>query len=469
MTDIDLALQSIEEVAGRIKAKELGAVELTTMMLERVERLNPALNAYITVTADVALEQARVAEGEIVAGRYRGTLHGVPIAHKDLFDTKGVRTTAGSKVLADRVPEADATVVRKLARSGAVMLGKLGMHEFAFGGTSDNPFYGTIRNPWGDAHCPAGSSGGAGSAIAAGLAYAVTGSDTGGSIRMPAAFCGAVGLMPTYGRASLAGAIALSWTMDHPGPLTRSVRDAAIVLQSIAGHDTDDRVTADRAVPDFLDGIEAGTKGLRIGVPKQYFREKCAADVWVAFEAALKAMESAGASVREFDFPEVEGYMSAAGTIIVVDAAAYHAEWFPVRRDEYGADVAALLDVGSRVPILQYASAMRTLAVARGGEADAILDANSLDVIAVPTTPMTAPTIEEARDPAVGGRHHILTMPFDLTGQPVITVPTSLTDAGMPASISFVGRQWDEAAVLRAGRAWELVRGVFPAPPMATT
>jgi aspartyl-tRNA(Asn)/glutamyl-tRNA(Gln) amidotransferase subunit A len=285
---------------------------------------------------------------------------------------------------------------------------------------------------------------------------------------MPASFNGTVGLMPTYGRASLAGVVPLSWTLDHPGPLTRTVRDAAIVLQAMAGHDANDRATGDRAVPDFLDGIDAGPKGLRIGVPKQYFREKCAPDVWAAFEAALEAMKSAGASVREFDFPEVEGYMNAAASIIVVDAAAYHSEWFPSRRDEYGADVAALLDVGSRVPVAQFASAMRTLAVARGGEADAILDANSLDVIAVPTTPMTAPTIEEARNPAVGGRHHIFTMPFDLTGQPVIAVPTSLTDARMPASISFVGRQWDEAAVLRAGRAWEVLRGRFPAPPMAT-
>lgn len=464
MKNDELALASIEDVAGLMAAKELSPVELAESMLARIERLNPRLNAYMTVTAEAALDQARSAEKEIAAGENRGALHGVPIAHKDLFDTKGVRTTAGSKVLADRVPDADATVVRKLSDAGAVMLGKLGMHEFAFGGTSDNPHYGTIRNPWGEERCPAGSSGGSGAAIAAGLAYAVTGSDTGGSIRMPASFCGAVGLMPTYGRASLAGAIALSWTLDHPGPLTRTVRDAAIVLQAMAGHDPLDRVTADRPVPDFLDGVEGGAQGLRIGVPKQYFREKCAADVWSSFEAALKAMESAGASVREFDFREVEGYMAAAGSIIVVDAAAYHAQWFPARRDEYGSDVAALLDVGSRVPVTQFASAMRTLAVARGGEADAVLDRAGIDVIAVPTTPMTAPTIEEAKNPAVGGRHHIFTMPFDLTGQPVIAVPTSLTEAGTPASMSFVGRQWDEAAVLRAGRAWELVRGAFPAP-----
>jgi aspartyl-tRNA(Asn)/glutamyl-tRNA(Gln) amidotransferase subunit A len=347
------------------------------------------------------------------------------------------------------------------------MLGKLGLHEFAFGGTSDNPHYGTIRNPWGDNRCPAGSSGGSGSAVAAGLTFAATGSDTGGSIRMPASFCGTVGLMPTYGRASLAGVIPLSWTLDHPGPLTRTVRDAAIVLAAIAGRDPLDRTTQDRPVPDCLEGIETGAKGLRIGVPKQYFREKASPEVLAAFDAALSALENAGGILVEVDCPQVEGYFAAAASIIVVDAAAYHAPTFPSRRDEYGADVAALLDVGHRVPAPAFASAMRTLAIARGGEADAILDAHGVDVLATPTTPITAPTIEEAKNPTIGGSHHIFTMPFDLTGQPVIAVPTSLTPAGMPASISFVGRMWDERAVLRAGRAWEQIRGDFPSPAIA--
>jgi aspartyl-tRNA(Asn)/glutamyl-tRNA(Gln) amidotransferase subunit A len=465
-TTADVCLLSLEDVAARIGRKELSPVELAEETLARIERLNPALNAYMTVTADLALEQARGAEREIAAGTYRGPLHGVPIAHKDLYDTKGIRTTAGSKVMAGRIPDTDATAVRKLAEAGAVMIGKLGLHEFAFGATSDNPHYGTIRNPWDTNRCPAGSSGGSGAAVAAGLAFAATGSDTGGSIRMPASFCGVVGLMPTYGRVSLHGAIPLSWTLDHAGPLTRTVRDAAIVLQAIAGRDPLDPTTEDRPVPGFLDGIEAGPRGLRVGMPKQYFWEACAPDQRDAVRAAIASLESAGAVVKEIDFAQVDAYMQAALAIIVADAAAYHAPTFPSRRDEYGADVAALLDVAQGIPSFAVAGAMRTLTVARAGEADALLDANAVDVLAAPTTPITAPTVEEAREPAVAGRHHIFTMPFDVTGQPVIAVPAGLTRAGLPTSVSFVGRRWDEAAVLRAARAWELVRGPFPAPPV---
>ncbi|MBI5289740.1 MAG: amidase [Chloroflexi bacterium] len=467
-TMTDVCMLSLEDLAHKIAFKEISPVEVTEAMLARIERLNPALNAYMTVTADLALAQAGAAEKEIASGAYRGLLHGVPIAHKDLYDTKGVRTTAGSKIMADRVPDADATAVRKMSEAGAITLGKLGLHEFAFGGTSDNPHYGTIRNPWDTNRCPAGSSGGSGAAVAAGLAFAATGSDTGGSIRMPASFCGTVGLMPTYGRASLYGAIPLSWTLDHPGPLTRTVRDAAVVMQAISGRDPLDPVTEDREVPDFLDGIEAGAKGLRIGVPKQYFWDGCAADQRDAVRTAVAALEAAGAGVKEVDFAQVEAYMQAALAIIVVDAAAYHQPTFPSRRDEYGADVAALLDVGQNIPAHVFASAMRTLAAARGGEADAVLDAHGVDVLAVPTSPMTAPTVEEARDPAIGGRHHIFTMPFDVTGQPVVAVPAGLTPAGLPASISFVGRRWDEAAALRAARAWEQVRGPFPSPAIAS-
>ena len=467
-TMTDVCMLSLEDVAMKLRTKEISPVELTQAMLARIERLNPALNAYMTVTAERAIEQARTAEREIAFGAYRGPLHGVPVAHKDLYDTKGVRTTAGSKIMADRVPDADATAVRKMTEAGAITLGKLGLHEFAFGGTSDNPHYGTIRNPWDTNRCPAGSSGGSGAAVAAGLAFAATGSDTGGSIRMPASFCGTVGLMPTYGRASLYGAIPLSWTLDHAGPLARTVRDAAVVAQAISGRDPLDPTTEDRPVPDFLGGIEAGPKGLRIGVPKQYFWDGCAPEQRDAVRKAIAALESAGAMVKDMDFARVEAYFQAAAMIIVVDAAAYHQPTFPSRRDEYGADVAALLDVGQNVPAHAFASAMRTLAIARGGEADAVLDAHGIDVLAVPTTPITAPTVEEARDPAIAGLHHIYTMPFDLTGQPVVAVPAGLTPSGLPASISFVGRQWDEAAALRAARAWEQVRGPFPAPALAT-
>ena len=463
----NLMLLSLEEIAARIKTREVSPVDVTEDALRQIERITPILNAFMTITADAALAAAHSAEAEITAGTYRGPLHGVPVAHKDLFDTEGVRTTAGSKIMAERVPDRDSAVVARMAAAGAVTLGKLGLHEFAFGGTSDNPHYGTIKNPWGENRCPAGSSGGSGAAVAAGLAFAATGSDTGGSIRMPASFCGCVGLMPTYGRVSLDGAIPLSWTLDHAGPLTRSVRDAALVLQVIAGYDPRDPATEDRSVPDYLMGIDAGAKGLRIGVPKQYFWDACDAPVRDSVRRAISELESAGAEVREVEFERAQAYFAAAATIIVADAAAYHEPWFPARRAEYGPDVANLLDVGGAVPAAGFATAMRTLAIARAVEADTVLDDAGVDVLVTPTTPLTAPTIEEARDPQVAGRHHILTMPFDLTGQPVIAVPCGLVD-GMPASISFTGRRWDESTVLRAARAYELIRGNFPAPPLAT-
>lgn len=461
-----LSMFSLEEVAERIESREVSPVEVTEQILQRIERLDPNLNAFLTVTADAARAAARTAEAEISAGEYRGPLHGIPVAHKDLFDTAGVRTTAGSKIMAERVPTRDARVVEMMSAAGAVAVGKLGLHEFAFGGTSDNPHHGTIRNPWGNDRCPAGSSGGSGSAVAAGLTYAATGSDTGGSIRMPASFCGTVGLMPTYGRVSLDGAIPLSWTLDHAGPLTRTVRDAALMLQVISGYDPRDPTSERHEVPDYLEGIEDGPRGLRIGVPQQYFWEATDEPVRDAVRAAIAALEQAGSTIVEVNFEKVQTYVAAAATIIVAEAAAYHTPWFPSRREEYGADVASLLQVGQSVPAPVYANAMRTLAIARAGEADAVLHDARVDVLAVPTTPLTAPTIEEARNPEVAGRHHVLTMPFDLTGQPVIALPCGLVE-GLPTSVSFVGRRWDERVLLRAGRAYELVRGPFPSPPIA--
>lgn len=461
----DLALSSLEDVAALIASKQVSPVELTQAILDRIERLNPQLNAFITVTGEQALEAARTAEQDIAAGKYRGTLHGVPIALKDLFATKGVRTTAGSKILGDWTPDYDATAVAKLKAAGAISVGKLGMHEFAYGGTSDNPHYGAIRNPWNTAHTPAGSSGGSGAATAAGLAFATMGSDTGGSIRMPASFNGVVGLMPTYGRASLYGAVPMSWSLDHPGPLARTVRDAAIVTQAISGRDPLDATTEDRAVPDMLDGIERGAKGLRIGVPKQYFFDGVDDDVVALVRKAIADLEGAGAEVREVDYSVAPDYLAAWMAVAVAETAAYHAPNYPSRKDDYGRDVATLLELGQNLPAIQYIQAYRAMQEIRSTGGDALLD--SVDVLAMPTMQLGAPTIEAARNGAVAGRFHLLTAIFDLTGQPVISAPCGLTSDGMPAGISFVGRRWDEATMCRAARAYEQVRGPFPAPPIA--
>lgn len=463
-TASELCVLSLEDVAQQIAFREVSPVEVTRAVLDRIERVNPALNAYMTVTGESALAAARVAEREITGGEYRGLLHGVPVAVKDLFATKGVRTTAGSKILSDWVPDYDATVVRKLNDAGAIGLGKLGMHEWAFGTTSDNVHFGPVRNPWNTEHVPGGSSGGAGAATAAGLAFATLGSDTGGSVRIPAAACGCVGLMPTYGRASLYGAVPLSWTLDHAGPLTRTVRDAAIVMQAISGYDPLDPATEDVAVPDMLEDIERGAKGLRIGVPTQYFWENVEPDVLALVRKALSDLEAAGAIVREVEWPRVLEYTPVLIAIMFADAAAYHAANFPSHRGDYGAQVAALLDVGLQITGVQLAAATRMMQEERRGGADAVLA--GVDVLAVPTMPVAAPTIASTRaaDPAV--RMASFTGPFDFTGQPAISVPCGLTPAGLPAGIMFAGRRWDEASVLWAGRAYEQVRGAFPAPPI---
>lgn len=462
MTNDELCLLPLERLAGEIASKRVSPVEATEAVLARIERLNPKLNAYLTVTAERAVDEARRAEREIQSGDYRGALHGVPLAYKDLLATKGVRTTAGSRILDAWVPDYDATPIAKLHDVGAVMLGKLGMHEWAFGTTSDNAHYGSVCNPWDPACVPGGSSGGSGVATAAGMAFATLGSDTGGSIRIPASECGCVGLMPTFGRVSNFGAVPLAWSLDHVGPLTRTVRDAAIMLQAIAGYDARDPESIDAPGPDFLDGIERGPHGLRIGVPKQHFWEKIDAEVATIVRESIEKLREAGADVREVDFPQAQVYAAIPGAVLLTEALAYHQQYYPARKDDYSRAVTVLLEGAQQISATQYAQAMRMLRAARAGEADAVLD--GVDVLAVPTMPAPPPTIESTRSGVDEVKRTSLTGPFDLTGQPVISVPAALTTGRLPVGISFVARRWDERSALRAGRAWELVRGEFPSP-----
>lgn len=464
MTNDELCLLSIEDAAALIASKKISSVELTQAVLARIERLQPKLNAYITVTADAAIAEAKAADAEVAAGNHGGPLHGIPIAHKDLYDTKGVRTTAGMKVLADRVPDADGVVVAALRGAGAVCTGKLNLHEAAFGTSSANEHFGAVHNPWDTERVPGGSSGGSGAAVSTGMAFMATGSDTGGSIRIPASECGCVGLMPTYGRVSLRGVIGLSWTLDHAGPLTRTVRDAAIALQTMAGHDALDPASVDAPVPDYLAGIERGPRGLRIGVPRQYFWDNIDPRVEASVRRAISQMEAAGAEVREIDFERAPFYSTLVGPIILVEATVNHEPWFPAQRDEYGAGVAGALDAASTVPVAAYAKAMRALQAARSGEADVALE--GVDVLAVPTLPEPPPTIAEMTTRFHDVRRTVYTSLFDVTGQPVITVPCGLVEDRLPVGISFVARRWDEPSALRAARAWEQIRGPFPSPTL---
>lgn len=461
--ETELAFLSLEDAAALVAARKVSPVELTRTMLDRIERLNPSLNAYITVTGDRAIDAARAAERDIVAGTYRGPLHGVPLAVKDLFATKGIRTTAGAKILHDWIPDFDATVVTKLRDASALSLGKLGLHEYAYGATSVNDHFGDIHNPWDLDRVPGGSSGGSSVAVAAGLAYAALGSDTGGSIRVPAALCGCVGLMPTFGRVSLHGAVPLAWSLDHAGPLTRTVRDAALVLQVISGHDPLDPATEQQAVPQFLDRIERGPHQLRVGVPGQYFWQDVDAEVERLVRGAIADLEGAGAEIRDVDFPLAVEYASANGTVLLSEAAAYHAPTFPSRNPDYSRQVAAYLELGNALPAPRYVNAMRLLDEARRGAADAVLE--DVDVLAMPTVPVPAPTIAAIRAQEASPRLAALAGPFDLTGQPAISVPCGLNAQHLPVGIMFAGRRWDEASVLCAGRAYEQVRGPFPAPP----
>jgi len=458
----EVARLAIEDAAGLLRERRLSPVEVTEAALARIASL-ARLNAFITVTAELALEQAREAEREIAAGRYRGPLHGIPVAVKDLFATAGIRTTAGSRILRDWIPEADATVVRQLRDAGAVLVGKLNMHEFAYGISSVNPHYGDVRNPYDETRIPGGSSGGSAVAVVTGMAFAAMGSDTGGSIRIPAALCGSVGIKPTYGRSSLHGVVPLAWSLDHPGPLARTVRDVAIALGATSGHDPRDPASADRPVPAYLAEVERGAKGLRVGVPRDHVWEQVAPEIGSAVRAAIDRLAGAGAEVREIAWPRAAAYAEAGRVILNAEILAVHAPTFPSRASEYGEPVRSRIAAARPVDAASYADAMKLLVDARSGLADADLD--GVDVLAMPTVPERTWTIVEAKESPTAAWTRI-TRIFDVTGQPAISVPCGLDSAGLPIGLQLAGRLWDEAGVLRAGRAYELARGGFPPPPV---
>ncbi len=481
MSQEDLHFLPLWQVADLIHKRQVGPVELTQSLLERAERLNPTLNAFITPTPEQALAAARVAEEELAAGRDRGPLHGVPIALKDLIATAGVRTSAASKILAGWIPEEDATVVRRLKEAGAVILGKLNMHEFAYGATSASPHFGPVHNPWNAECITGGSSGGSGAAVAAGLCFAALGSDTGGSIRIPSALCGIVGFKPTYGRASLHGIVPLAWSLDHVGPMARSARDCALVLQAMAGPDARDPSTAQEPVPDFAAALDAGARGLRVGVPRNFTFEKLDEEtgpllqqtfaavgaaqpdeeVTSLVEGALDALREAGAEVRDVDLPVLDQYAACNSLILVSEAAAYHFRDYRDRPQDYGDDVRQLLALAGNILASQYVYAARRRDEARRG-ADSLLE--GLDVLAMPTCPLAAVPIAglPQNDPTLHlGRY---TGAFDLTGQPALSVPCGLTAKGLPVGLQILGRRFDEATVLRAAHAYEGARGPFPTP-----
>jgi aspartyl-tRNA(Asn)/glutamyl-tRNA(Gln) amidotransferase subunit A len=447
MSDPKLPFSTIASMAGRIRKKEISPVELTEAVLDRIEAKDATLKAFVTVTAEEARNAAKAAEHAIMAGNYLGPLHGIPIAIKDLYYTRGVRTTAGSKILADFVPDYDAAVVERLKRSGAVIVGKANTHEFAMLVTTP-----PTRNPWDLDRIPGGSSGGSGAAVAASLCLGATGSDTGGSIRIPAALCGVVGIKPTYGRVSKHGVVPLSWTLDHAGPLTKSVEDAALMLRAMAGYDPRDPTTADVPVPDYARALTGDIKGLRIGMPKEYFFETIDAEVDQAVRKAITVLEGLGASVQEVSFPHLHHIGIVHACIILTEAAAYHERWLRTRADDYEPGVRFNLEWGKL-----FTQRVRELI-----RQDFAATLRQVDVIAAPTVPVTAPRIGE--DPVKIGDHSELVVvamirynrPSNHTGLPAISVPCGFTSSDLPIGLQLIGRAFDEETILRAAHAYEV-------------
>lgn len=438
-------MNSITQLAPLLREGRLSPVEVTEAALARIRSENQRLNAFITVMEESALEAARRAEQEIRRGRYRGLLHGVPVSVKDIFWTRGVHTTAGSKILAGFVPRSDAVAVRRLRAAGAVLLGKTALHEFAYGVTNDNPHYGPTRNPHDPSRIPGGSSGGSAVAVAAQMGFASLGTDTGGSIRIPASLCGVVGLKPTFGLVSVRGVIPLGATLDHVGPLARSVEDAALLLEVISG----------KRVKEFRGGVT----GLRIGVAEEYFFERIEPEVARAVRHALARLGGLGARLVRAIVPSAEDATLASRKILLAEAAVYHRRW-RARRAEYGEDVKRLVEMGETLPAKELAWAQKVRAQFRRGLARLF---QRVDVLVTPTTPATAALIGESTIEIGGETEDVrlamtrLVRVFNLAGVPALSVPCGRDSGGLPIGLQIVGRRREEATVLRVGLAWEQI------------
>jgi len=442
----DLTALSLIDAAELLRARKVSPVELTNACLARIERLNHTLNAFITVTADGAVTQAREAEAEIQKGRWRGPLHGVPVALKDIIDTAGVRTTAASALFKDRVPADDAEVVRRLKGAGAVLLGKLNLHEFAYGGTSRTSHFGAVRNPWNTDFIAGGSSGGSGAAVAASLCFGALGTDTGGSIRLPAAYCGIVGLKPTYGRVSTRGVLPLAWSFDHVGPMTRSVADTAAMLRAIAGYDAKDPASIERSVPDYTAALQRSISGFRVGVPREYFAA-LDPEVESAVNQALSVLARLTKGVADVDFP-----VSANDRTVIraAEAYAYHASHVAKTPELYQPEVLGRIRAGAQVSATAYIEAKRRMEQMRR---DVSMAFRNVDLLVTPTVPV--PPITIAEPPGEDDLRIRNIAPFNLYGLPAISVPCGFTKNGLPIGLQLVAPAWAEEPLLLAAEAYE--------------
>ena len=458
MDATEICYLSAGQMSRLIRSKELSPVEVVEAHLARINALEPTLNSFITVLGDQAMADARQAEQEIVSGNYRGPLHGVPLGLKDLYYVKGIRNTAGSKIHDNYIPDFDSTIAARFKEAGTILMGKLNMHPFAFGPTGQNPEYGDMHNPWNPELIAGGSSGGSGSAAAAGQCTLTMGTDTGGSIRIPSALCGLAGLKPTYGRLSRHGLTPLSWSLDHPGPMTRTVEDCALVMDALAGYDSNDPASTREPVPDFASSLNGNIQGLRVGVPKEYFEVPVDPQVESAVRKAIDVLGELGATVSEVSWPTFHQSAGMSTIILIAEATAYHTKLARTRGSEISAAVRLRIESGFFFSASDYIRAQQARAILNRESRDLL---NEVDLLVGPAVPITAYKIGETTvkvgDTTMGFTPALTqyTRAINLNGFPAMTVPCGFSNEGLPIGLQLAGRPYDEVTVLRAAHAYE--------------
>lgn len=450
---------TLAALATALRERRLSPVEVVGALLERIETVDKELNAFITVLPERALEEAARVEKEIQAGKYRGPLHGVPVGLKDLIYTKGVRTTMGSAFFEDYVPDHSATVVSKLEEAGAIMLGKTNTHEFAYGPTGDRSYFGPTRNPHDPSRIPGGSSGGSGAAVAAGLCYAALGSDTAASVRVPAALCGVVGMKPSFGRVSKRGVFPLAWTLDHVGPLTRTVEDNALLLNALAGHDAQDSYSADRPAEDFARELRRSVRGGSVGVPVNHYFENVESEVEERVREAVEVFRSLGAELREVEIPNLPETLKAQRIILAVEAYTVHEERLKSEPERFGDEISDRIRDAEHLKAYHYARAQQITKRRSLEEFERAL--GEVDVLLTPTVPIAATEIGQ-REVEIDGHEELvfsaltrLTGPTNLNGLPSLSIPCGFIGSGLPVGLQLIGRSFDEATLYCYGQAHE--------------
>lgn len=449
---------SLGSLANRIRAKQISPVEVTRQILQRIDSVNDQLNAYITVVHEEALSEASRAEKEIIAGNLKGPLHGVPVGLKDIIYTDGVRTTMGSQIFQNYVPDHDATVVEKLREAGAVVVGKLNTHQFAYGPTGDRSYFGPVRNPYDTTKVSGGSSSGSGAAVASSLCYAALGTDTGGSVRIPASCCGVVGMKPTFGRISKYGIFPLSWTLDHVGPMTRTVEDNAIVLGALAGHDTRDPCSVRKETEDFTRYLDQGIRGSVVGVPSSFYFENVEEEVQTIVNEAIEVLHELGAEMREVDIPHGEKILAAQRVVLASEAFAVHEQRLRDQPEQFEEEVKDRLLTGKATSAYEYIQArqVKQLAVQAYGQA-----LEEADILVSPTIRVLPTDIDQREVDVRGNKEHVrsaltrLTGPTNLNGFPALSIRCGFSASGLPVGLQMMGRPFDEANLYRFGHAFE--------------